>query len=118
MEIVDYLACFVSMRGNASLAFGQDCVAFGADVSPEVADVLFGKEDGSTVGLLVKKTSKNGGTAYLGSSTRLRIHFRVTGENTRITEDGSEEHTTYVHIDDVETAPDLVTERAKALLAM
>ena len=115
LVVTDYIACFVSAKGNASLAFGQDYVAFGTDISPKVADALFGTDDQDA--LLVKKTSKDGATSYLGSASRLRIRFRVTGENARTLEDGSEDHTTFVWIDDVVEAPDIATERAKALLA-
>lgn len=116
LEVTDFVAGFVSAKGNASLAFGKDYVGFGTDLTPKAADALFGCEEKGIAPLLVKKTSKEG-APYLGSASRLRIRFHVTGENTRELEDGTEDHTTFVFIDDVAEAPDLISERAKALLA-
>lgn len=83
MKAVDYIGCFVSQKGNVSIAFGPESegfFAFGSDVDASAAEQL--------KALLVKKTSK-AGREYLGTPGPVEVDFDVLDKTQRTDDDGN-----------------------------
>ncbi len=115
MKIVDYIGCFVSQKGNVSIAFGPDAegyFAFGSDVDASAAEEL--------KALLVRKTSK-ADREYLGTPGPVEVEFDIldrvqrTDEagNPLVGEDGCILWDTHVIIHSVTRCPDTDSEFVK-----